>query len=110
MSGTDPTITIPSIGIPQNLGNALRALPQVNRGEGGVVVTIHKNRIIRAGTTHGFVRLYAPNPVEFGSTVSHWDTSLSPNQLMEPSYNLDLGHAVKPPSDLTFSLPRDIGW
>ena len=110
MAGTDPTIRIPSIGISQDLGNALRALPQVNLAVGGALVTMHKNPIIRAGATNGFVRLYAPNPVEPGSSVSHWDTSLLPNQLMEAFLNQDLTHAVKPPADLTFSLLRDIGW
>lgn len=110
MGGTDPTINIPSIGISQSLGNALRALPQVNPGDGGVLVTMHKNLIIRAGSTNGLVRLYTPNPVEPGSSVSHWDTSLSPSQLMEAFLNADLTHAVKPPADLTFSLLRDIGW
>lgn len=110
MAGTDPTITIPSIGVTQSVGNTLRALPQVNPGQGGVLVTMHENLILRAGTTNGFVRLYAPNPLEPGSSVSHWDTSLAPNQLMEPFINQDLKHAVKPPVDLTFSLLRDIGW
>jgi hypothetical protein len=48
-----------------------------------------------AGSTHllagrhspsGHVRMYGPNPQEPGSSVSHWDTVLSPNELMEPSY------------------------
>jgi hypothetical protein len=48
-----------------------------------------------AGSTHlqggrhspsGHVRMYAPNPQEPGSSVSHWDTVLDPNELMEPSY------------------------
>jgi len=30
--------------------------------------------------------IYAPNPYESGSSVSHWDTTASPNLLMEPSY------------------------
>ena len=54
--------------------------------------------------------MYAPNPVEGGSSISHWDTTLFPNQLMEPSINLDLSHSVVAPRDLTFALLRDIGW
>src|SRR3712207_7563594 len=44
------------------------------------------------------------------SSVSHWDTSLSPNQLMEPANSGDLRHTVAVPSDLTGSQMRDIGW
>jgi hypothetical protein len=55
-------------------------------------------------------RLYAPNPFEAGSSVSHWDTTASPNQLMEPSINADLTHEVTVPFDLTFSLLTDLGW
>jgi hypothetical protein len=58
----------------------------------------------------GRPRMYAPNPRQAGSSVSHWDTILSPNQLMEPNINSNLTHSVRPPEDLTFSLLRDIGW
>ena len=51
-------------------------------------------------------RLYAPNPTEPGSSISHWDTSATPNLLMEPNLSGDLPHAV----DLTLPLLRDIGW
>ena len=51
--------------------------------------------------------MYAPNPYEGGSSVSHWDTSASPNLLMEPNISSDLPIAV----DATLSLfMRDIGW
>jgi len=30
------------------------------------------------------VPMFAPNPVQLGSSISHWDTSLFPNELMEP--------------------------
>jgi hypothetical protein len=54
--------------------------------------------------------MYAPDPYQPGSSVSHWDTSLFPNQLMEPAINADLTHEVTPPQDLTFPLLLDIGW
>ena len=52
----------------------------------------------------GHVRMYAPNPFESGSSVSHFDTVLSPNELMEP--------LLTPTSAnfLTTSLLQDIGW
>lgn len=58
------------------------------------------------GTTGGNVRMYAPNPYEGGSSVSHFDKSLTPNDLMEP---------VKTTRDttedhMTRNLFRDIGW
>jgi len=53
------------------------------------------------------VRIYAPNPVESGSSVSHWATSASPNLLMEPSLNRDLDTFGL---DLTLTAFRDIGW
>jgi hypothetical protein len=58
----------------------------------------------------GHPQMYAPNPLESGSSVSHWNTTAFPNQLMEPAINGDLTHSVMPPQDLTLSLLRDIGW
>src|SRR5262249_51472763 len=54
--------------------------------------------------------MFAPNPVQSGSSVSHYDSSMFPNQLMEPDNSDDLTHSVMAPQDLTFSLLRDIGW
>jgi hypothetical protein len=54
--------------------------------------------------------MYTPNPFQGGSSVSHWDTRMFPNQLMEPAINADLTHEVTTPNDLTFELLRDIGW
>lgn len=56
------------------------------------------------------VFMYAPNPVDAGSSVSHYDRSASPNLLMEPNISSDLDHSVSPPNDLTLPLLRDIGW
>ena len=58
----------------------------------------------------GRPRLYAPNPVDSGSSVSHWDTVLTPNQLMEPFISTNLTQSVTTPQDLTYSLLKDIGW
>lgn len=55
-------------------------------------------------------RVYTPNPIEVGSSVSHWDTSLTPNQLMEPNISSNLTHSVSVPQDLTLALLTDIGW
>jgi hypothetical protein len=60
--------------------------------------------------TNGRGLLWTPNPVEPGSTISHWDEIATRNQLMEPSINDDLTHSVTAPADLTFELLRDLGW
>ena len=54
--------------------------------------------------------VFTPNPVKAGSSVSHWDTNLAPNQLMEPSISSDLTHSVSVPQDLTLALLIDTGW
>ena len=53
------------------------------------------------------VLLYAPNPVEPGSSISHWDVSASPNLLMEPSSSNSLAFGAL---DLTRRQMFDIGW
>jgi hypothetical protein len=53
----------------------------------------------------GHVELYAPNPAQPGSSVSHFSDELAPNELMEPSYtnaNHDVGLALE--------LMADLGW
>ena len=50
------------------------------------------------------------NPVQPGSSISHYEAIAFPNQLMEPSINADLTSSVTPPEDLTTSLFTDIGW
>ena len=59
---------------------------------------------LSAGIKNGRIRMYAPNPYQAGSSVSHWDTALSPNELMEP-------FATTTSDDtLTIQLLKDIGW
>jgi cysteine-rich repeat protein len=53
----------------------------------------------------GHVRMYAPSTLKIGSSVSHFDTALTPNEVMEPVYsgpNHDPGLAVE--------LMIDLGW
>jgi hypothetical protein len=42
--------------------------------------------------------------------VSHWDITATPNLLMEPNINPDLGLILVTPKDLTVPLLKDIGW
>jgi hypothetical protein len=53
----------------------------------------------------GHVQMYAPNPQQPGSSVSHFDTAVTPNELMEPFYT-GANHGVS----LTSELFVDLGW
>ena len=61
--------------------------------------------ILTGGTVGNHVRMYAPSPQQPGSSVSHWDTVLVPNQIMEPIYT---GPHHNP--GLELPLFEDIGW
>ena len=104
MGGSDPAVTIPSIGITQAAGIVIKkAIPL---GAQGAVMA--KPGQFSGTDSSGRVRLYAPNPVEGGSSFSHFDTSLTPNALMEPFINDSLNSAVE--LDLTPALFEDLGW
>jgi hypothetical protein len=60
--------------------------------------------LLSAGKTGDHVHMYAPNPKEPGSSVSHFDTSLTPDELMEPR------HTPTFIQGLTEALFKDIGW
>jgi hypothetical protein len=106
LGGTDASITIPSVRVTLADGTTIR-----NQLGSGVNASLTLNLAVRPGAdSAGRALLYAPNPFEGGSSVSHWDTSAFPNQLMEPNINGDLTHSVTTPQDLTYSLLRDVGW
>jgi hypothetical protein len=52
----------------------------------------------------GHIQMYAPNPHSPGSSVSHWNTALVPDELMEPFATATMADVV------TTSLLRDVGW
>lgn len=60
---------------------------------------------LTAGVSSGHVEIYAPSPQEADSSVSHFSTTLLPNQLMEPVY-LAANHAL----GLAAQLLSDVGW
>lgn len=78
----------------------------VNTAAGGVLTAGYDDADSSTSFTAGDrVEMYAPNPVEGGSSVSHFTTAASPNEIMEPQYTagqLDLG--------LALYLLKDIGW
>jgi len=106
MGGGDATITIPSLMISGTDGTTLKN--QLNSGLNATALL--DNSVLGGADGQGRALLFAPNPVQSGSSVSHWDTSMFPNQVMEPNISGDLTHSVAIPADLTLSEMRDVGW
>jgi hypothetical protein len=75
-----------------------------------------KNSAVDSGDLHfvgpavieayGHAPMYAPNPARPGSSVSHFDTSFSPNELMEPFIAYTPIHSPGLARELLF----DLGW
>lgn len=53
----------------------------------------------------GHVEIYGPDPISAGSSLSHFATTLTPDQFMEPFY---VGVALD--FDLTLAVFQDLGW
>lgn len=105
MPGVDGTIVIPSVRLIRSDGAALRAALG-----SGVNVSMLIDNALRKGTDEfDHVRVFAPDPVVSGSSISHFDTVATPNLLMEPAINADLTHRVEV-TDLTLAAMRDVGW
>jgi hypothetical protein len=101
LGGSDPTITIPSVRVTQADGTKLKS------NLAGLNAMMLVDPSIHAGTgAGGRVLLYAPNPYQSGSSVSHWDVSATPDLLMEPAINSSLSSDV----DLTIQAFGDMGW
>lgn len=112
LGGSDATIMIPSVRIFNTDGiKLLESLKTRSRTSSGVFVSLGIVIAQYAGAdTLGRGQLFAPNPFQSGSSVSHFDTAMTRNQLMEPAINGDLTQTVIPPIDMTFPLLQDIGW
>jgi hypothetical protein len=103
LRGASPTVTIPVASLSLNDGSAMKTA----MGSGTVHVTIALDPAHLAGADDANrVMMFAPNPDQPGSSVSHWDVAAFPNLLMEPSINPDLTQNV----DLTTGNFIDIGW
>jgi hypothetical protein len=61
--------------------------------------------VLTAGRVNDHVQMFAPNPAQPGSSLSHFDTALTPNEAMEPIYTVPL-HSP----GLAVPLFHDIGW
>lgn len=102
----DPTITdttVPTLSL--NLGDANTIRTQAT-GMHAALGEIAGS--IAGADSGGRPLLYAPTTVASGSTFSHFDTTLTPNALMEPFINDDL--AANFDTDLTASVFADEGW
>jgi hypothetical protein len=115
--GSDSTIVIPAVGISQADGDALKAavpaaIPYGSRSKpGAVTISVGLDPVRLAGAdAAGRPLLYTPATLAPGSSVSHWDVTASPNLLMEPNINPDLGLNLSAPYDLTLPVLKDIGW
>jgi hypothetical protein len=104
LGGNDPAITIPVIGISQADGSAIKAA--LLGGPVNVTMTVHGAANFAGADASHRALLYTPNPVEPGSSVSHFDVSAFPNLLMEPAINSNLHDGV----DLTREHFEDVGW
>jgi hypothetical protein len=103
ISGSDNTITIPSAMITMSDGATFK----IALGSGPVLVnfSVDATRYLGADAQHRAL-LFTPSPVQGGSSLSHWDSSATPDLLMEPIIEPDLNHTV----DLTLPVLRDLGW
>lgn len=113
MSGTDASITIPSVMISKNDGIALKArLVTRTRTSSGVIARLGlaTSGPLAGADSSGRITMYTPAAFVQGSSVSHFNTTAFRNQLMEPNINSDLTHSPKLPQDLTYELLKDIGW
>jgi len=91
------------------MNNAQRAASAINTGNlvwTGAGVTAASGLLTNGKDGSGRVLLYAPNPEEPGSSLSHWDTSATPSLLMEPF----ITPALTSDLDLTDEQMADIGW
>ena len=87
---------------------ALFLATAVSAGAGDVNGTLAIDPTRLAGTDDlGQLLLYTPDPLEPGSSISHWDISAAPDLLMEPFASPALRLGVV---DLTLPHFRDIGW
>ncbi len=103
MGGSSGIVTIPSVMVSIDDGNLLKA----ELGN-GLNATIGVDTNQQAGADPiGRPLIFTPNPRQSGSSVSHWDTSASPNLLMEPAINSSLPHDSV---DLTLPAFTDLGW
>ena len=102
MGGSDPNVTIPAISVTQADGSLLKANAPFT------VAFVVDNTKLQGADDAGRPRLFMPQPVQPGSSGSHFDTDLSPNAVMEPAINDSLNAAMF--LDMSAALLKDTGW
>ena len=91
-----------------HMTNGERATSAIDTGDlhwVGVEVVAASGSLIDGVHASGHVEMFAPNPLDPGSSVSHWSDDLDPDELMEP---VETG----PSHDVGLALEAfvDIGW
>ncbi len=71
----------------------------------GKSVVNSSDRLASGADENGHVLLYAPQTLQPGSSLSHFDRSASPNELMEPVLRFAVNNV-----GLAANVLRDIGW
>jgi hypothetical protein len=105
MLGLDPTVTIPAVRVTLNDGQAIK-----QRIAAAVTVQIALQLDLRApagADEAGRVMLYAADPIVALSSLVHFDPSVTPNALMEPTIDGDL---TIDDTKLEVALMHDLGW
>ena len=64
-----------------------------------------RSGLLTAGKAGQLVQMFAPNPLQLGSSISHWDPGLMPDQMMEPRFTVVIRNPV-----LEMPALKDIGW
>lgn len=100
--GVTTSITIPSVFVSNDAGNAIRAA----LGAGATTVGIHLGAQRSGADADNQPFLYTPAKYETGSSVSHWSLDAAPSLLMEPYIHSDIPLGL----DLTPTFMKDIGW
>lgn len=72
----------------------------------GTRVNANLARLTAGLSTAGHLKLYAPATFDASSSVSHWDSSATPDLLMEPRYSSTTSNHT----DLTTCALYDMGW
>lgn len=90
-----------------NMTNAERTASAINDPDlhwDGANVQVESGGLT-SGTSGGHVRMNGPSTLKIGSSVSHFSTTLSPFELMEPQLNSSVDSI-----GLAQALLKDIGW
>jgi hypothetical protein len=98
----------PELTAAQRVQSATGQLPGGNGALvwNGTHVNANLARLTAGRSAGGHLRLYAPAGFDASSSVSHWDSSASPDLLMEPRYSSTTGNHT----DLTTCALYDMGW